>query len=314
MTGQAIPPTLVANAGDAGVAELLPRARRLAGLGPLLFREGHRGDGDAASPERSIALRAGVSDRHGPGRPRPSSVAYRGGSQGTARLRSYPRPWPVATARFAMVAGSAATTPMTDSGAAGGALALRSGSRAGSRWPAAPSPASAAGSRWRGISGASSSSTITATIRRRSRRRSTPSHCAIPGSRVWAVYEPLTSPPDGGDAPTLRRGPGPGRPRRHRRHLRRARSRHGHHRVGRRRGGRSPVRSRNVARSRRVRREATADALAPLVEFGDVVVLVMGGPRSSLIAERLVEALEAPEVSRRRGHAERGWRDLAVAR
>ena len=38
--------------------------------------------------------------------------------------------------------------------------------------------------------------------------------------------------------------------------------------------------------------EATADALAPLVEPGDVV-LVMGGGRSSLIAERLVEALEA---------------------
>ena len=38
--------------------------------------------------------------------------------------------------------------------------------------------------------------------------------------------------------------------------------------------------------------EATADALAPLVEAGDVV-LVMGGGRSSLIAERLVEALGA---------------------
>jgi hypothetical protein len=37
--------------------------------------------------------------------------------------------------------------------------------------------------------------------------------------------------------------------------------------------------------------EATADALAPLVEPGDVV-LVMGGGRSSVIAERLVEALE----------------------
>jgi UDP-N-acetylmuramate--alanine ligase len=37
--------------------------------------------------------------------------------------------------------------------------------------------------------------------------------------------------------------------------------------------------------------EATADALAPLVEPGDVV-LVMGGGRSSLIAERLVETLE----------------------
>ena len=36
--------------------------------------------------------------------------------------------------------------------------------------------------------------------------------------------------------------------------------------------------------------EATADALAPLVEPGDVV-LVMGGGRSSVIAERLVEAL-----------------------
>ena len=38
--------------------------------------------------------------------------------------------------------------------------------------------------------------------------------------------------------------------------------------------------------------EATADILAPLVEAGDVV-LVMGGGRSSLIAERLVEALGA---------------------
>ena len=38
--------------------------------------------------------------------------------------------------------------------------------------------------------------------------------------------------------------------------------------------------------------EATADALAPLVEPDDVV-LVMGGGRSSVIAERLVEALEA---------------------
>jgi UDP-N-acetylmuramate--alanine ligase len=37
--------------------------------------------------------------------------------------------------------------------------------------------------------------------------------------------------------------------------------------------------------------EATADTLVPLVESGDVV-LVMGGGRSSLIAERLVEALE----------------------
>ena len=37
--------------------------------------------------------------------------------------------------------------------------------------------------------------------------------------------------------------------------------------------------------------EATADALAPLVEPGDVV-LVMGGGRSSVIAERLAEALE----------------------
>ncbi len=37
--------------------------------------------------------------------------------------------------------------------------------------------------------------------------------------------------------------------------------------------------------------EATADALAPLVEPGDVV-LVMGGGRSSVIAERLVQALE----------------------
>ena len=37
--------------------------------------------------------------------------------------------------------------------------------------------------------------------------------------------------------------------------------------------------------------EATADALVPLVEPGDVV-LVMGGGRSSVIAERLVEALE----------------------
>ena len=36
--------------------------------------------------------------------------------------------------------------------------------------------------------------------------------------------------------------------------------------------------------------EATADALVPLVEPGDVV-LVMGGGRSSVIAERLVEAL-----------------------
>ena len=36
--------------------------------------------------------------------------------------------------------------------------------------------------------------------------------------------------------------------------------------------------------------EATADALAPLVETGDVV-LVMGGGRSSVIAERLVESL-----------------------
>ncbi len=36
--------------------------------------------------------------------------------------------------------------------------------------------------------------------------------------------------------------------------------------------------------------EATADALAPLVKTGDVV-LVMGGGRSSLIAERLVESL-----------------------
>ena len=38
--------------------------------------------------------------------------------------------------------------------------------------------------------------------------------------------------------------------------------------------------------------EDTADALAPLVISGDVV-LVMGGGRSSLIAERLVESLEA---------------------
>jgi UDP-N-acetylmuramate--alanine ligase len=38
--------------------------------------------------------------------------------------------------------------------------------------------------------------------------------------------------------------------------------------------------------------EATADALTSLVEAGDVV-LVMGGGRSSLIAERLVEALGA---------------------
>ncbi len=38
--------------------------------------------------------------------------------------------------------------------------------------------------------------------------------------------------------------------------------------------------------------EATSDALAPLVEAGDVV-LVMGGGRSSVIAERLVDTLEA---------------------
>ncbi len=38
--------------------------------------------------------------------------------------------------------------------------------------------------------------------------------------------------------------------------------------------------------------EATADALAPLVESGDVV-LVMGGGRSSVIAERLVATLES---------------------
>jgi UDP-N-acetylmuramate--alanine ligase len=38
--------------------------------------------------------------------------------------------------------------------------------------------------------------------------------------------------------------------------------------------------------------EATADAVAPLLEPGDVV-LVMGGGRSSVIAERLVEALQA---------------------
>ncbi len=42
--------------------------------------------------------------------------------------------------------------------------------------------------------------------------------------------------------------------------------------------------------------EATADALAPLVESGDVV-LVMGGGRSTVIAERLVEALEARDAT-----------------
>ncbi|MGZ8528868.1 MAG: glutamate ligase domain-containing protein, partial [Candidatus Limnocylindrales bacterium] len=51
--------------------------------------------------------------------------------------------------------------------------------------------------------------------------------------------------------------------------------------------------------------EATADALAPLVEPGDVV-LVMGGGRSSLIAERLVEALAAREWSQARNRGPTG--------
>ncbi len=59
--------------------------------------------------------------------------------------------------------------------------------------------------------------------------------------------------------------------------------------------------------------EATADAIAPQLVPGDVV-LVMGGGRSSVIADRLVEALEGSGRSRSgRQHAIEGGRDLAVA-
>ena len=123
-----------------------------------------------------------------------------------------------------------------------------------------------------------------------------------PGRPVWAVYEPLTYPPDGGAARRFRRRARHGRRGRHRRYLGRPRPGHDHHvgRGARRRPSPTPTGMTAVAPGSV---EATATWLSRAVHGGDAV-LVMGGGRSYRIAELLLEALEATTMTRLRGGGE----------
>ena len=112
-----------------------------------------------------------------------------------------------------------------------------------------------------------------------------------PGRRLWAVYEPLTFHRTAAMLDAVRRGPRRGRPGGHHRHLGGPRPGPDDHLGRGARGGRRP-RAAACRRSPSGSPEAAAAWLADAVEPGDVV-LVMGGGRSYVAAEQLVERLRA---------------------
>ncbi|MEA2536291.1 MAG: UDP-N-acetylmuramate--alanine ligase [Chloroflexota bacterium] len=277
--GGAGPPTLVANAGDVGVAELLPRL--VDWPGRLLVFAVIRGGVDAAT-ERLAALRSSYRTALGPAEGLVGR--YEADPDGTARLVVHglaDRDAEVAHLR--LVGRHNAEDGL---GAAGGALAygadpervldgLRTFSGVDRRFELKGEAGGVVVLDDYGHHPTAIAASLDAVELR------------YPGRRVWAVYEPLTFHRTAAMlepfADVLARADrvaiadifavrDPDTTIVSAADLAAAVSAHG------------------TAALAPGSAEATADALAPLVESGDVV-LVMGGGRSSVIAERLVKAL-----------------------
>ncbi len=279
--GGADPPTLVANAGDAGVRELLPRLvdwpGRLVAFEVIV--------GDAAAAERRLTGLPGEF-RTALGPASGLVARYEADDDGTARIVVHGMAGETgAVAHLRLVGRHNADDAL---GAAGGALAygadpepvldgLRTFGGVGRRFELKGDVGGVVVLDDYGHHPTAIRATLEAVALR------------YPGRRLWAVYEPLTFHRTAAMldafADVLARADRVAIADIH--------------------AGRDPdttiVSAADLAAAVEARGtpaiapgsvEATADALAPLVRPGDVV-LVMGGGRSSLIAERLVGALEA---------------------
>jgi UDP-N-acetylmuramate--alanine ligase len=278
--GRESPPILVANAGDPGVAELLPRLvdwpGRLVAYAVIV--------GDAEAGDRRVAdLRLACRTAEGPAEALVGR--YEADPDGSARLVIHGLPDRGAeTVHLRLVGRHNADDAL---GAAGGALAygadaeavldgLRTFGGVGRRFELKGDVGGVVVIDDYGHHPTAIGATLDAVMLR------------YPGRRIWAVYEPLT-------------------------HHRTAAMLDAFAEVLARAdrvaiadifAGRDPdttivsaadlaaaVERRGTSAVAPGSAEETADALSPLVEPGDVV-LVMGGGRSSIIAERLVETLE----------------------
>ena len=279
------PPTLVANAGDAGVAELLPRLADWPGR--LLVFAVIVGDADAAR-RRLLELRTAFRTVLGPAE---AFVArYEADEDGTARIIVHGIPGHDGEAAHLRLVGRHNADDAL--GAAGGALAygadpeailtgLRTFAGVGRRFEVKGDVGGVVVLDDYGHHPTAIAATLDAVALR------------YPGRRIWAVYEPLTYHRTAAMlepfADVLARADRVA--------------------IADIFAVRDPdttiVSAADLAAAVEARgtpalapgsAEATADALAPLVESGDVV-LVMGGGRSTVIAERLVEALEARDAT-----------------
>ena len=275
------PPTLVANAGDAGVAELLPRLADWPGQ--LLAFEVIVGDATAAE-RRIVQLRAAYRTALGPA----SALVgrYEADDDGTARLILHGIADHDAEVTHLRLVGRHIADDAL--GAAGGALAYRADPEAvfiglrtfngvGRRFELKGDVGGIVVLDDYGHHPTAIAATLDAVALR------------YPGRWIWAVYEPLT----------FHRTAAMLKP------FADVLARADRVAIADIFAVRDPdttivsaddlaaaVESRGTPAIAPGSAEASADALVPLVKSGDVV-LVMGGGRSSLIAERLVESLEA---------------------